>query len=386
MHHPALQCFVATAAAFLLLAHGGPARAQAEPDCKNPTEKDVVACFSVDMSIPSSPGLAIVGLSPDDAVTPSTPRELGMALVNGTDREGRPKAGLALDFAPFKLLLPMTTRETYKNHYDRRLLWNTQMSIGTAKSTDASDKTQALGFGLRSLLWIDPKADPIQNDEHLQCLQKALAPPPPPPAAAGSGVAAPVVASAGAVDTSPAVQACHAKQARRANASAVSLSLAGSRVSPDGDWGSAVSGPQGLWLAGSYSLAPDDETEKHIGRNLMLAATLRRLWRELVPHPTTPGAEVSQSSTMLAVRLQHQSDKRAFHLEHSYMRTKPDGLEREHVRRTAVGVEWQIDKNLWIVAGFGGERGRVNDPSRSFVQTGLKFGTSDSPVLGAGPR
>src|SRR5262249_24029007 len=68
----------------LVLAPGVASSQEGSADnCKDPKAADVVKCFSVDLSMPDSPGLMIVGLGSDNVVRPTTPRALGAALTNG---------------------------------------------------------------------------------------------------------------------------------------------------------------------------------------------------------------------------------------------------------------------------------------------------------------
>lgn len=52
-----------------------------------------VKLITLDLAVPDSPAFAILGLSPETVVRPSSPRDLATTLLNGVDRRGNLQSG-----------------------------------------------------------------------------------------------------------------------------------------------------------------------------------------------------------------------------------------------------------------------------------------------------
>lgn len=109
----------------------------------------------VDLSMPQSPAVTILGLAPG-VIQPGTPREFTAAVLNGS--------GISTDCVPYWLAAgKLIDREIYKANPIVRLLAGTQVSLATANSR--------LAGGL--LVRIFDKGDPRLDDVLADCLQKA---------------------------------------------------------------------------------------------------------------------------------------------------------------------------------------------------------------------
>jgi hypothetical protein len=113
-----------------------------------------------DFLVPTSPAFSVLGISPEEVVRPESPRELGMAILNGTDEKGNFHQGIALDFVPYELIGGAILADYRMNRLDR-ILSRTQLSIATSKGSDEADNTLRAAVGLRMTLmdWGDPRRD-----------------------------------------------------------------------------------------------------------------------------------------------------------------------------------------------------------------------------------
>jgi hypothetical protein len=113
-----------------------------------------------DYLVPTSPAFSVLGISPEEVVRPESPRELGMAILNGTDEKGNLHQGIALDFVPYELLGGVNLGDYRMNWLDR-ILSRTQVSLATSKGNDEADKSLRAAVGLRMTLidWGDPRMD-----------------------------------------------------------------------------------------------------------------------------------------------------------------------------------------------------------------------------------
>jgi hypothetical protein len=165
-----------------------------------------VKLITLDLAVPDSPALAILGLSPETVVRPSTPRDLATTVLNGVDRRGNLQSGLAVDFAPLFLFAGNTlTYEDYKGSRGSRLFGRTQLSFATAKGASDSDKSMRLAVGVRTTIW--DAGDPRMDETLVNCLDAIPVPVPstilPTQAARDAWIAK------ATADRRPAVEGCH---------------------------------------------------------------------------------------------------------------------------------------------------------------------------------
>lgn len=114
---------------------------------------------TVDLAVPESPAFAVLGLSPQNVIRPTSPRALATELLNGIDQNGNFQSGVAIDTAPLLLFNGKNiTLEKYQTSYTTRLFTNTQLSFATAKGSNDDDKSIRLATGLRITPW--DKGDP----------------------------------------------------------------------------------------------------------------------------------------------------------------------------------------------------------------------------------
>lgn len=339
-----------------------------------------LANYSVNYSIPDSPGLQIVGLGTEDVVRPTTPRALALAVQPAVDKDGKVQRGLALEFAPFKIFAPTTSKSAYERSPLVRALWNTQVSIGTAKPASDDDKSLKAGLGLYSIVYRSKGMDPLRDEAHAACLQRAMT-------AELEGLQ--LTGTPGFRGRTPeqsgsakAAEKCYADLAAKVpNGLTVAAALATSRFSPTGKWSDGKEDAHGGWLAANYAFG---ELSTGLGMHRLDGAlTVKRLLRETVQDPLDDKAKVRQASWLVGSKLFFGSDPFNYFVEFSYKKAQIAGREKDNLRRAAVGLEWQMSPGLWIVGAIGGEGGRTNGTSNSFVTTGIKMGTAAESLLRA---
>jgi hypothetical protein len=339
--------------------------------------RDLISNYSVNFSIPDSPGLHIVGLGTEEVARPNTPRALAVAIQPAVDKDGNVKRGLALDFAPFKILAPGTTKEAYKG-WLVSTLWNTQVSVGTAKAADATDKTLKAGFGVHSILY--RSKDPLRDENHHRCLTNALREELrdlKQTSLGGGGGSDPKDSKA-----AHRVAKCYKDLEERSRGGfTAAFALATSRFSESGKWSDGKLDAHGGWLSATYGL---EQVANAFGTgHLEGGLIVKRLLSETVADPLDDKAKVKQSSWLFGTKLTFSADAFNYFAEYSYRRLQIVGRERDKVRRTAFGIEWEISPGMWLVAAIGGEGGRTNGKDNTFMTTGIKLGTSAESLLKA---
>jgi hypothetical protein len=349
---------------------------------KSPDEvKRVVSDYTVDLSIPESPGLTIVGLVTEDVIRPSSPRALAAALQTGVDKEGKGKTGLAIEFAPMKLFVPSTPSEDYQRSALVRALWNTQVSIATAKPTDATEKTLKAGLGLSSVLYKRESSDPLRNSAYSRCydtvIRKQLEAIEKQPALGITEFKD--LKTEGETET--AAQKCYSTFLKSSwNGTAIVLGLATSQYSESGKWSDGKRSAHGGWLSMGYGFE-EFSADSPIRTNMHLIATYKRLFGERVTDPLDAKKTIEQNGSLLGAKLRWRGDDRNYFIEQSYQRNEYAGRPTDKIRRSAIGFEWKLGENLWLVSAVGGESGRKNGVDSSFVTSGLKYGSSTESLF-----
>jgi hypothetical protein len=123
-------------------------------------------------SVPEAPAFTFLGISPAKVSRASSARDVGAALLNGTDSTGRVLTGVALG-ATLWTLIPNVKigLDAYQRRPAAYALANTQLSLGTARATGDTASTD-LALGLRTTL-VD-RSDPMTSRTFVRALTAAL--------------------------------------------------------------------------------------------------------------------------------------------------------------------------------------------------------------------
>lgn len=372
-----------------------PALAADEPATTDPKKEDLAAVlrgYSTDLSMPDTPGLAIVGLTSENVIRPTTPRKLGMAILQGRNESGTAKQGFALDFAPLKVFNPgMTKKEYADSPYVGRPLWNSQVSLGAGQPLSEADKSTRIGLGLSSVLWRNASSDPLLNEAHGKCLTAALrevlpeefpglgdeAAKPAPAAAAASAASAATGGKQAKKEAKPTLKSCYAELERSTwNASALMIGLATSKVSGRDPAVLPDATPKGYWVSFNYGF----ENMPSLQQTLQFTASYRRFREELVTDPTDKTKFVSQDSNLFGAKLYGRTDVANLFIEASRKRSTSVGRDTERSNLFVFGAERKLSDNVWLTIAMGTKRGgTATNPT--YVSTGLKFGYEDATSI-----
>lgn len=132
------------------------------------------ATATLDLAVPESPAFTVLGVTPENVVRPTSPRQLALSLLNGVDRDGNFQSGIAVDTAPYLLVagqhLTLQDYRDSKNYWSKRLPARTQVSLATAKGSTTDDKSSRVALGIRVTPW--DAGDPRLDDELIDCLRQ----------------------------------------------------------------------------------------------------------------------------------------------------------------------------------------------------------------------
>jgi len=388
----------ARAALVLLLAACAVPSRQARASTDDPPQdpaaaKAPVKLVTLDLAVPDSPTFALLGLSPEAVVRPSSPRDLATTVLNGVDRRGNLQSGLAVDFAPLFLFAGKTlTHERYRDSRATQLYARTQISLATAKGSGDGDQSLRLAFGVRATLWDagDPRLDPTLDE----CLSDI--PIPPPETALLTQADRDAYVAAATAERRPAVEGCHkAFAARRWNASSFAVGVAPSWQSPTGESrdfqyaGAAVWTSLALALSRTEEVGGGPEADRIVRPYGQLVVQGRYRNKELVPDKDVEGVFFEQDSAAMALRLVLGRENVAGVVESEVARTFPVEGDGGTSFMLSVGGQVRLGTGVWLSLSVGGNRaGSDREQGSAFVLSSLKWALSREPAIEApgGPR
>jgi len=117
----------------------------------------------VDISVPDSPALTVLGVTPNQVIHPTTTSDFAVGLINAVKR-GTVEQGFAVDTSPYMLFSgDELTLQEYQESRSERLAARTQFSVATVRN-DADDDVEAVkvAVSLRTTLW--DRGDPRLGD------------------------------------------------------------------------------------------------------------------------------------------------------------------------------------------------------------------------------
>ncbi len=360
--------------------------------------------YQVDFSIPDTPAFTVLGLSPESVTRPRTPRALAAAIKNGVDQNGKLKTGLAIEFAPLRLSDPttllegyITDKQPYTSNTFSQTIQNTSISIATAQGAGGDDKSIRLGLGL-SIPIIDQsdgRTDQVlkscyqtvkerwfKADDDVDLAEDAQAKLSPNASAQQKADAAERVTRAKValreLTLNSAAGCFKARPSVKWNATVWTVSVGNAWTSDSGNFNDRKTATRGVWTTYAGRLQDNSWLAEH-GQLLL---HVRALTNERVPDSKNAGKFINQDSRVAGIGFKLGSESFNATLQTSYQRLKIEGVANiDKIRKTAIGFEFKVANDMWLVATAGGESGRVNGENKSFVSAGLKFAPSNKSVL-----
>jgi len=337
--------------------------------------------YSLDLSVPESPAFALLGVTPQDVIYPTSLRNLSASLVSGISSGGDIQQGIALEAAPYLLVAGKDiTLSSYRNSTLVRRLVNTQVSLATAKvADDPSGKGTKAALGLHMRLY--DLGDPRFDEQLANCYYSA-----------SNGVfnATPInpfdpaeardkqVAERQKMLETPFANCRKAARERLWNRTSWLVGLAGTWTNQGNVSDDFRSESSALWTTFAYGFEGIKALEPYA--QLLLHARVQD--NEVVQSKSTVSGFVKRDSSLLGTRLRLGSESASFLVEASYNWGRLDSGEKEDLRRVAVGGEIRVSKDIWLVGSVGGEGGYKDGSRNSFVLGGLKFGSASEPQFG----
>lgn len=353
---------------------------------KTPADDDKNKEFKVNFVVPASPAFDLLGLNPSAVSSPSSLRDLAVALVDGRDKDGRLKSGLALDIAPFQWYrkshnvgkLPDDPEE---NGFDKNFT-RVRISLATAQGRETADQSLKLAAGLgwvffdatnREKKEMKKACNPVNVVERKSNLLF-------PAFFAGRTLAdisdAKRLQITSSESNPDAVAKLCEKEIEKLSWSERKASLGVGRAwfTETGKLSDRAPSSSGLWLSYSQNIGYFENLEK----SLQFATIFRRARGETVIDPApAAGATakpIKQDANTVGLRLKFGQKNGTISIEQSQTRQQMAGRLKETVKRNAVGFDWHIYGDVWIVASGGSVSGRLYGENKPFVLTSIRYG------------
>jgi hypothetical protein len=131
---------------------------------QTPGDTTKISDLYLDFAIPDLGAFTLLGVSPQSAIRPGTPKELGTQILNAAGNGKLIQPGVAVDWSPLQTISSKYT--TYANYMksNKKLFRNLQMTFGTVADTGGTK----LGYGLKWVLW--DNSDPLRDNDFYKLL------------------------------------------------------------------------------------------------------------------------------------------------------------------------------------------------------------------------
>lgn len=348
-------------------------------------DQTLLAAIADQATSTDSPGLTNLGVSAGDMNTPVTPKDFAAMIAKGTDYSGNVKEGVAMQLSPATLFFPDSIRGGKRYETDRAMqAWaRTSLELATARSEDARIGQQvaaAITVGLVDgsdprLFW-EPLSDCA---EQAMNVGGTIGKPFPTEAEIAAFNLRQDAAIKAALECyadytknkAPKVSAMWSEPRWYAGYSRAWFTGSGTRI------GAAGQGPSMLWTSFSKGLS---KAGASVRTQVQLAASRKKDLQ--VNDPNDESRLVDEDRTDLLMRLRFSRSRWSGFADIGLARVTTDGLLSSNVKRYGYGAEYQLSDTMWLVLGSVTERGFVSGEKRTLLNTGLRFGKTDKPVLG----
>lgn len=394
----AVACAMVAPAALALLLPFAPARAQSAASApaaaaSSPVSDalvkarnaqavaEMLKALTVEMPTTASPATFVLGVAGTEVPRVSTLREFASEITNGVDDQGRIARSVAVEFNPLLAMGPVKWSD-YQDSRRTRVLTRTTLSFATRASEGEGSAAKA-AFGLQSVLYSKEAAQAIEEAGRGDCAMVANA--------FATSRERPTAITPGElplklVEVSDAAKEGCRKKVQglltKWNPTSVAIGLGQALQSTSGKVGGLRRASTVAWVTGTYGIdrsAASDPVEERLG--LGLTAHWRRTLHDRIADPADAGAELNENARLLGLNLRFGNRKLAGLIEASQRNGASPGLAEERRRRHVLGLEYRIQRDLYLVVGIGGDTGRRDGKNERIGLMNLKWGFASESSL-----
>jgi hypothetical protein len=315
----------------------------------SPTAEDFAG--RIDTEVPQSSGFALLGVSPDKVIEPSSGRDFSVALLQGFDENGNFQSGFAVETRPYSWGQDEYISEQSEKE---RILSGFKLTLASTAAVSDEDNANRYGLGLN---WAYRFNDPMFNEEYKSCVKSVNSDP---------RLNIPGKDPASKLEQvniiKNGVSECQKKHITWA-ISALAIGVAAHKGN-DETLNISESG-WGTWVTGTYAITNNSEITGH----------LRMVDNQL----SVVDDVLSQAdSKIAAIRFRYGTSNIRGIFEASWNDVETKTSSNEYTL-AMVGSEFKISDDMWFRIAYGDTFGSSNESSEFFTGQ-LRMGFGDKPV------
>lgn len=335
---------------------------------------DVIRAGTVDMPTSTPPASFLLGASGENVPRLTSFRAFASQAARAYDSKGNVANAVGVEIAPALAMGRMTWTDVTTSQANR--IWSRTM-VSFATKAKSGDSPSQSAIGLQSILWAPAMDRVLQTMASEQC----------------TGVASTVDTTLPGEPGSPKpalseeqlkrIEACQKKidaQLTKWNQPMLSVGAGRTFASSDGASGQDSKNSSAFWVTGAYGADVDtkvDEPDPITRRGYLLTAHFRQTTN--VAARAVDGNDAFAKQKLVGLNARYGNAKLAGIGEYSILKSKASGSEFNDRKRAVLGLEYKIDKDLYLTLGVARDSGA--DPKKQSVLANLNWGFSKDPIL-----
>ena len=346
------------------------AKAKADETAAEAVAFDKLKQFAdIDVTVPESPALAVLGINGAEIQRPTTLRALTSSLIHAYDKDGKLKNGVAVDVAPMPAFFSHLIRggTDYAGKPWIQAATRTTVSFATTSANDAG--ASKFAWGVR--VGVFDRGDPGNYYQELvDCIKKA------PSGPLGPGTNLDDLAPEQEQELNTTYEKCNpTKRFALWAQPALYVGYGQSWYSESGKVTDRIPAANRWWATYSQGMAPAESRAWYL-----FQAHASRLTDNRVADPTDNTRLLRQDSTEYILRTKFGTSQDTWHGfgQAGRRQVRTDGSLSESIRHVGLGVEFKVDmlaKDTWLQIGTVKETGFADGSSRNVSNIALRFGT-----------
>jgi hypothetical protein len=347
----------------------------------NKAVSDVISQLTEDVPMTTAPANYVLGVSGSEVPRYTTFRTFATGVQRAVGKDGKIANAVSAEIAPL-LALEVLTLEDQTN-WAMRALSRTTFSIATVAG--AGDKSASSAYGLHSVLYsreLDRAIDMVATNECRTAGKDYLDSLPPVGGSVGTGVPAspkPLTAEQRAK-----VEKCQTaidSILNRWNQTMVAVGFGQAFKSTENKASTLKRANKVAWLTGSWGFGSGESKDANERVGGLLTAHARSERDGIADTPAAATPQSLEDANLYGISLRVGKARFNGLIEHSRRTSKIAGLVDERRQRTVVGLEYRLQKDLYIDFGIGSESGRRDGKNSGMALANLKWGFGGKPML-----
>jgi hypothetical protein len=327
------------------------------------------------MPTSTAPASFLLGASGENVPRLTSFRAFAAQAARAYDDKGRITNAVGVEIAPALAMGRMTWTDITSNQANR--IWSRTM-VSFATTIKSEDSPARSAVGLQAILWAPAMDSALNTAAGAQCTSIAASPDTTLP---GDGPQAPKPKLTEAQLKQ--IEACQSiidAQLTKWNQPMVSVGAGRTFISANDNSGQDTRNSSALWITGAYGAdigARAEEPDAVARMGYLLTAHYRQTTN--VATASVGSGDVFAKQTLAGLNARYGNAKLAGIAEYSVLMSRASGVEFDNRKRAVLGLEYKIDKDLYLTLGVARDSGAT--PQQQSVLASLNWGFSKEPVV-----